>query len=217
MAIHKTLTGLKFGRLTVMNLHHKQERTDRCGCFRYFYKCKCDCGKSCVVAADCLKNKHVQSCGCLQAENGTKTLTKHGLRFTKPYRTLISMIERCENPNRPNYKYYGGRGIKVCKEWHSPTKFYDWAVKNGHKPGLSIERIDVNGDYCPENCRWATPKEQANNRRNTHYVIYNGQSYKLKDLCDILNLEYKLIVDRLYKKHWSLTRAINTPKRHKIT
>ena len=123
MGIHKKLNGLRFGRLLVKDLHHKHERADKTGCYRYFYTCQCDCGNTCIVAADCLKSKHTQSCGCFRSEIGKIKTTKHNLSLTKLYRTLIAMRERCENPNRASYKYYGGRGIKVCKDWHNPVVF----------------------------------------------------------------------------------------------
>jgi hypothetical protein len=164
------LTGQKFGRLLVLKL----VGSDRNGQSRW--DCICDCGKSTVIGGYKLKSGHTQSCGCLQAErtsqSNKKRLTKHGMSFGsykkghRLYHIWRGMIDRCGNPNQTNYCYYGGRGIAICHEWRTDFQaFYDWAMANGYAPELSIDRIDVDGNYEPGNCRWATDLEQARNKR----------------------------------------------------
>jgi len=125
-------------------------------------------------------------------------IKKHGLRDSNLYRKWDNIKKRCNNKKARYYEYYGGRGIKVCPEWEGDFQaFYDWAIANGYRKGLSIDRIDVNGDYSPSNCRWATPKEQANNRRNTPYITYNGMTKTQREWDDYFGLKPGTINHRL--------------------
>ena len=154
------LTGKRFGKLTVIKrVHNEKNKHAR-------WLCKCDCGNEVVVQSQSLK-KSTKSCGCLLVE---LHLT-HGQAGTRLYNIWNVMKQRCGNPNNHNYKEYGARGISVCEDWkRSFETFQEWAMKTGYNPDLkrgecTLDRINNDGNYCPENCRWVTMKEQCQNRR----------------------------------------------------
>jgi hypothetical protein len=163
------LKGQKFNRLLVVDIHDK----NKSGTYRY--ACKCDCGKDTIVESSKLRNGWTKSCGCLQKETVSKRALKHSLCNHKLYYVLACMKDRCSNPNNARYKNYGNRGISVCEEWKNDFKcFYDWAMVNGYKEGLHIDRINNNGNYEPSNCRFISFKENMNNTTRNVWIEING-------------------------------------------
>lgn len=134
--------------------------------------------------------------------------------YTKEwYRTYRAMMDRCYRENANNYNSYGGRGIKVCSEWHNIQEFEKWVEKSGFKKGLSIERINVNEDYSPSNCRWATPKEQANNRRNTKYIEWKGEKHTISEWADILKVNRSTLNNRIYRG-WTIDKMFSEVRKY---
>lgn len=132
-----------------------------------------------------MKRGSTRSCGCLKRETSAKRFRTHGFSNSKLHGVWATMKARCYNDTQDSYKFYGGRGIKVCDEWREDfVPFLNWAMENGYEEGLSLDRIDPEVDYGPDNCRWATSKQQARNKRNTNYIHYAGDRLSLNDMCE---------------------------------
>lgn len=173
----KDITGEKFGLLTVIG----RGENSKDGHVRW--NCVCDCGKIKItpVSAQDLKKGAVTSCGCIHK----KSISKHGYSKERLYQTWYDMIKRCENPNATNYPNYGGRGIKVCNEWHDYLIFRLWAMNNGYNDNLTLDRINNNEGYCPDNCRFADAGMQANNRRKNVYVTIDNNTHTIAEWAKI--------------------------------
>lgn len=204
------ITGQRFGRLTAIK--RMESIKTKGGKFRGRWLCKCDCGNKKIILLDDLRGGHTNSCGCLGDENRRNVNRIHGMTGTRIYSEWLSMKARCYNKDLDCYGRYGGRGIKVCSEWKDNFQaFYDWAMENGYKDNLTIERKDVNGDYCPENCEWITMKEQAKNRRTTLRVKdENGNEVYAMDVAKEKGISMHVVVARK-RNGWSLEDALNTP------
>lgn len=202
MSLCEDLTGRRFNMLVVQRRVANSKR----GQSRW--ECLCDCGNSTIVTASNLKTGAVKSCGCLKH----KKHDTHHLSHTPLCKVWYKMRQRCYSINDQAYKDYGGRGITICDEWKNNFEsFYNWSLANGYTDGLTIDRINNNDGYSPQNCRWSTPKEQANNRRSCRYFTFDGKTMNLMQWCNLLNLPYKIVHSRIYKSKWTFERAISQP------
>jgi hypothetical protein len=192
---------MRFGELTVVErFYHKNGKVH--------WKCLCDCGKETICQSYNLKSGHIKTCGCKKKEALIKALTRHGMTDSRTYSTWLSMISRCRNKKEKNY---GGRGIVVCDKWLNFEGFYE---DMGEKPeGLSLDRINNNGNYCKENCRWATSKEQCNNTRRNVNITYNGKTQNLTQWAEELNIKKMTLHRRLNQCNWSVEKAFTTKVR----
>ena len=201
------LTGRKFGRLTVLKTYRENNLT--------YCDCKCICGNISKIRASNLKSNHTKSCGCLHQEMRVKSNITHGKSNTRLWRIYHGIKARCINKNSTKYYYYGARGIKVCDEWiNNFENFYNWAINNGYKDDLTIDRIDVNGNYEPNNCRWIDLKQQTRNKRTTHYLTYKNKTHCITEWEEILKFPKNLIHQRITKYHWDIEKALNTPPKN---
>lgn len=199
------LTGRKFGRLTVLEFHGKDKER------RIQWKCMCECGNEIVTTGKRLRNGTTKSCGCLHKEKfNNKT---HGKRHTRIYSIWRNMLNRCDCKSHTEYSRYGGRGIQVCDEWKDFNNFYNWAITHGYTEKLSIDRENVNGNYEPCNCRWATAREQSRNTRRNRILEYNGKKQCIADWEEETGIHRALIQQRIDRLGWSVEKALSTPVR----
>lgn len=171
----------------------------------------CSCGNRKCISGYNLRIGKTKSCGCLSVDSSRERSTTHGQSMTKLYYVWKQMINRCENKNVKSFSVYGGRGISVCDEWHDFSLFYQWATKTGYKYGLTIERMDVNGNYTPENCCWITRKEQNRNRRSNVFITYNGETKIFSEWADEYGINRATLRHRIFDYGWSIDKALNTP------
>lgn len=206
--MNENILGKKFNMLTVLS--QAQSRTK----WKTYWNCKCDCGNYTIVSASNLKSGAVKSCGCLLKP---KSVFPEVEQLTKEDRKILrsrwrGMIKRCYEDGQRGYKYYGAKGIKVCDEWkNSFDKFALWAIKSGFDKSLTIDRIDCNGDYCPENCRWATWKQQENNRSSNAVIEYNGEKLTIAQMSEKYGINMNTLFDRIRYQGMDISEAIETP------
>lgn len=201
------LTGQRFGRLTVLS------RAENVG-KQTAWLCRCDCGNEKIVLSCNLKTGNTLSCGCRWADIVPKinkeVNTRHGDSNSKLHKTWVNMRYRCYNPNCKSYGNYGGRGITICEEWETYENFRDWSLANGFAEHLSIDRIDVDGNYEPSNCRWVSDKTQQNNKRTNRNLSYNGETHTLSEWAEITGIHWTTLKARI-DLGWS-TKDILTKK-----
>lgn len=201
-------SGQKFGRLTIISLHHISSKFDgKRKRVRYYYLCKCECGKEKVILKDNL-GRLTNSCGCISKQLAKKRLLKHGLGNIRLYDIWKSMKQRCFYENSISYRNYGGRGITVCDEWKQDfISFYKWATSNGYQDNLTIDRINLDGDYEPSNCRFITMKEQGRNKRNNRVLEYKGESHCISEWAEKMKIKKTTLYKRL-KNGWDVEKAL---------
>jgi len=192
----KDLTGMQFGRLLVVS-HDRSDCTNHTK-----WLCKCSCGEYKSIREDSLISGHTRSCGCIQKEHMAKlgnSKRTHGMTGTRLYTIWKLMKKRCKSPG-DNRKYYFDKGVSVCDEWDKNfCNFERWAIENGYKDDLTLDRIDPDGDYCPENCRWASWIQQQNNRTNNVKYLVDGNLYTLSELCKHDRKVYASAYQKIHK------------------
>ena len=197
MGKFEDLTGKTFNRLTVIKRAEVEKK-------EVYYLCKCTCGNEKIIRRKDSKYNKIKSCGCLNKEKTTERNTKHSLRHTRIYRIWLLMKNRCLNSKYYLFKNYGGRGITVCNEWKNDfVKFYDWSMNNGYNDTLTIDRIDVNGNYEPSNCRWATKLQQQRNTTRLRKITYKNETHCISEWAEILGLEYNTLYHRFRRNNYS--------------
>lgn len=197
------ITGQTFGRLQVIGYMGKARNNHS------LWLCRCDCGNTAVVRGSCLRTGVTRSCGCLAKEVASKTHRIHGRAKTRLYAAWKAMRQRCYDKDHPGYHNYGGRGIRVCERWQSFENFAE-DMGPSFRPGLSLDRIDVNGDYEPGNCRWATRQEQANNTRANRTVVIHGEILTIAQAARRIGIRPNVVHKRIHNG-WSVYDALFTP------
>lgn len=203
MPNRKVKEGQRFGRLTTVKVVGKNKKGA-------VWLCKCDCGNEAKVNAYNL-GRITYSCGCLQKEIVGERHTTHHQTNTRLYHIWSSMKHRCRNPKLKEYPRYGGRGIKVSDEWSSSFESFEkWAKENGYEDSLTLDRIDVNGNYEPSNCRWTTMFEQQSNKRNNVFLTYKGETHTAMEWSRRTNISYTALIQRVHRG-WDVERILTTP------
>ena len=206
------LTGQRFGRWTVV----ARAGADSAG-KNSTWLCRCDCGNEKIVSKVSLKNGSSKSCGCYNSELEKQRIKvlhdqRRGEypRIDRLFRIWRKMRNRCLSPQNCSFKDYGGRGIEICSEWDNFYEFQEWALNSGYEPTLTLDRIDVNGNYSPENCRWVNIKVQERNKRKTIWLTLNGTKKSMADWSDEVGISWKTLHSR-YVRGWSDERILTTP------
>ena len=223
MAERIDLTGRVFGRLKVIGFHHTEVKyygEKKKKCLKHYWLCECTCKNKVIVEGGSLRSGNCKSCGCLMREIVSKDKKKHGEADTRLYKVWQGMRRRCYDEKCKNYKNYGGRGIEVCKEWRDNyIPFRDFMMSLGYDGTLprdvqTLERINVNGNYEPTNCKLATKKEQNVNKRSNHTVTYKGVTKTVTEFAEEYGIDVDTILNRINNHGYSIEEAIEKPIRH---
>ncbi len=172
--------------------------------------CECACGNQKAVALSKLTSGNTKSCGCFKSDLRTQENTIHGMAGSNLYKVWASMKQRCSNPHDKSFNDYGSRGIKVCRQWLDFKAFYKWAIANGYQKGLTLERLDNNGDYDPSNCTWVPKAKQSGNRRNSRMISFHGETKTLSEWSRCLGLNREMLKYRL-NQGWDVEKAFTIP------
>lgn len=201
-------SGEKYNRLTLVSFDHKDSRG------KPYYLCRCECGNTIIARLDCIKSGNTKSCGCFHAESAghrlSDALRKHNGTGTRLYKIFKGMHYRCNAKGRRAGKQYADRGIKVCEEWSDFAVFREWALAAGYDDTKTIDRVNVDGDYEPGNCRWATRAQQAANKTNTLTIKLHGETIRLKDACKAAGIPYIRAYQQLTRQHMNPEDVFNT-------
>lgn len=197
----KNLISQVFGRLTVISEAPRQGERQRVA-----WNCICICGSLKTALSSNLLSGNVQSCGCLVKDGTLKGNYKHGLHGSPLYNIWKNMLDRCENENCSQYKWYGARGISVCDEWHDLEKFISDMGIRPH--GFQIDRNDNNGNYNPENCRWSSRQTQCNNRRTNTFLTCQGETHTVSEWSRLTGIGQSTILNRINRSKWTVERAL---------
>lgn len=198
-----------FNRLTITKLFKED--------YRWYATCVCSCGTTIQrIYVRSLLSGNTKSCGCYNSDLTIQRNLKHGLKTRNAERSRLysiwtDMRRRCNNPERKRSECYAAKGIKVCEEWNDFAAFKDWSMANGYNDTLSIDRIDNNKGYCPENCRWIPFGDQSKNRTTNHYITFNGKTQTLTDWSKEIGIGRNTLTARL-QRGWSIEKALTTPK-----
>ena len=196
------LTGKRFGKLVAIEAVGRDKH-------RYVvWRCKCDCGKECIVSAGNIKK--TKSCGCWNTEAIIMRNTSHGGSQSKLYKVWASIKQRCSNSKNKRYKDYGGRGITLCDEWKDFEPFKEWALENGYREGLQLDRVDNNKGYSPNNCRFVEAKENCRNKRDNVFITVENKTGTISEWAEMSGIPAKAISKRL-KAGWGAKDAVSIP------
>ena len=178
-----------------------------------YWRCRCECGRECIVRGYLVRSGMSRSCGCLGTRPNQDVELDAKRVKAKLHNVFRAMHNRCENSNDQRYHRYGARGVKVCDEWSTFQSFYNWALSNGYAEGLTIDRIENDKDYTPDNCRWVSNEVQARNKEDTVRVEVNGESHTLEEWATITGMKRATLANRYYSG-WDADRIVKTPKLH---
>ena len=210
MSKKKDFAGLVFERLTVV-----QELDKRDSSGNVYWLCQCECGGQRITTSRSLNQGTALSCGCLRKERAARATTSHGGSGTRLHEIWRNMKRRCYNPRATGYDIYGGRGIQICDEWKENfDAFRKWSLSNGYSDDLTIDRQDSNGNYEPDNCRWVTHKDQANNKRNNKVVTINGVSRTTAEWSEFSGIKVQTIHSRI-RAGWKSEDLLKLVRPHK--